>query len=163
LINYLLVNVLHVLAKPVSWLTEPATAFVAIDTLGIWKGVGFSMIIFLAALQTIPSDLYQAAAIDGASHLQIVRRITLPMLLPTIVMVLIMLTIGAVQVYIPVSLITQGGPLHRTEFVITYMYNQAFTNLDFGYSSALAYVLAGMVFVISQIQMKFMKTGSTMN
>lgn len=113
LINYVLVDIFHCLQAPISWLTEAGTAFVAIDTLGIWKGVGFSMIIFLAALQSIPPELYQAASIDGANHLQIFGRITLPLLLPTTVMVVIMLTIGAFQAYIPVSLITQGGPLHR--------------------------------------------------
>jgi multiple sugar transport system permease protein len=158
LINYLLVDVFHFLGKPVTWLTEAGTAFVAIDSLGIWKGVGFSMVIFLAALQSISPDLYQAAAIDGADHLQTILQITIPLLLPTSVMVLIMLTIGAFQAYIPVALITQGGPLHRTEFVISYMYSQAFKNLNFGYSSSLAYVLAGIVFIISQAQLHFMKS-----
>lgn len=158
LINYFLVNVLHLLSEPVTWLTEANTAFVAIDTLGIWKGVGFSMVIFLAALQSIPEELYQVAAIDGVSYSQRLWRITLPLITPTILMVTIMLTLGAFQAYIPVALITHGGPLHRTEFVLSYMYGQAFSNLDFGYSSALAYILAVIVFGISQFQMRFIKT-----
>jgi multiple sugar transport system permease protein len=160
LVNYFLVNLLHVLSQPVSWLTEPSTAFVAIDALGIWKGVGFAMIIFLAALQTIPEELIQAAAIDGANPIQILRYITLPILIPTTIMVTVMLTIGAFQAYIPVSLITNGGPLHRTEFVISYMYSTAFQNLKFGYSSALAYILAAIVFGISRIQMHFIRSKS---
>jgi multiple sugar transport system permease protein len=75
-------------------------------------------------------------------------------------MVTVMLTLGAFQAYIPVALITQGGPLHRTEFVISYMYSQAFSNLDFGYSSSLAYILATIVFAISQFQMRFIKTSA---
>lgn len=160
LINYFLVNGLHLLKEPVTWLTEANTAFVAIDTLGIWKGVGFAMVIFLAALQSIPVDLYQVASIDGAGYFQCLWRITLPLLKPTLFMVTVMLTLGAFQAYIPVALITQGGPLHRTEFVISYMYGQAFNNLDFGYSSALAYILAAIVFAISQFQMRFIKTSA---
>jgi len=158
LINYLLVDTFHLLNQPVAWLTEANTAFVAIDTLGIWKGVGFTMVIFLAALQSIPEELYQAASIDGASGFQSLRRITMPLLMPTTIMVTIMLTIGAFQAYIPVSLITKGGPLHRTEFILSFMYGQAFTEMDFGYSSALAYILAVIVFSISQFQMRFIKT-----
>ena len=75
-------------------------------------------------------------------------------------MVTVMLTIGAFQTYIPVSLITQGGPLHRTELVISYMYSTAFTNLNFGYSSALAYLLAAIVFGISRVQMRFVRSSS---
>ena len=160
LVNYFLVDILHVISQPVSWLTEANTAFVAIDTLGIWKGVGFSMIIFLAALQTIPEELYQVASMDGASEGQILRYITLPMLVPTIAMVTVMLTIGAFQTYIPVALITKGGPLHRTEFVISYMYSLAFNDLKFGYSSAMAYLLAAIVFGISRIQMRFTRRDS---
>jgi multiple sugar transport system permease protein len=160
LVNYFLVNMLHIFSQPVTWLTEPSTAFVAIDTLGIWKGIGFAMIIFLAALQTIPEELFQAASIDGANTIQILRYITLPILVPTTIMVMVMLTIGAFQAYIPVSLITKGGPLHRTEFVISYMYSTAFQDLKFGYSSALAYILAAIVFGISRIQMRFLHNSS---
>lgn len=157
LINYLLVNVFHLLPAPVAWLTNASTAFVAIDSLGVWKGIGFAMLIFLAALQSIPQELYQAAEIDGASHWQLLTRLTLPLLLPTIGLVTIMLTIGAFQAYIPVALITQGGPLHRTEFILSYMYTQAFGNINFGYSSALAYILAVIIFAISQFQLRFVK------
>jgi multiple sugar transport system permease protein len=160
LINYFLVDILHLISHPVSWLTEANTAFVAIDTLGIWKGIGFAMIIFLAALQTIPEELFQVASMDGASDWQILRYITLPIIVPTIVMVTVMLTIGAFQTYIPVALITKGGPLHRTEFVISYMYSAAFTDLKFGYSSALAYILAAIVFGINRIQMRFIRQDS---
>lgn len=153
-VNYLLVEVLHVAAKPISWLTEANTAFVVIGSLGIWKGVGFAMIILLAALQTIPEEYYQVAAIDGAGGAQVLRFVTLPLLAPTIFLVVVMLTIGAFQLYVPVELITQGGPLHRTEVAVTYLYGTAFRDLDFGYSSAQAYVLASIIFLISRLQLK---------
>jgi multiple sugar transport system permease protein len=160
LINYVLVDMLHLLKEPISWLTEANTAFVAIDTLGIWKGVGFSMIIFLAALQSIPEEIYQVAAIDGADYWQSLFAITIPLILPTIILVAIMLTIGAFQTYIPVALITKGGPLHRTELVLSYMYWLAFDNQNFGYSSAMAYLLAAIVFGISRIQMRYIKSSA---
>jgi len=154
LINYLLVDVLKVLSDPIPWLNQANSAWVAIYTLGIWKGVGWTMVIILAALQAIPEECLSAAAIDGASEWQSVIHITLPLLLPTIILVLIMLTIGAFQVFIPVSLVTGGGPLHRTEVLLTYMYDQAFTDLNYGYSSAISYLLAAIVFVISQLQLR---------
>lgn len=160
IINYVLVDIFHLLKTPVSWLTEANTAFIAIDTLGIWKGIGFSMVIFLAALQSIPDELTQAAAIDGASYWQSLKAITLPIMVPTIIMVSIMLTIGAFQTYIPIDLMTGGGPLHRTELVLTYMYEMGFGTLDFGYSSALAYIMAVIVFSISRFQMRFIKSSA---
>ncbi len=161
LVNYLLVDLLHLLPAPVAWLNEPGTAFLAIYSLGIWKGVGWTMVIFLAALGSMPEECFSAAAIDGANERQIVTYITLPLLFPTIVLVLIMLTIGAFQTYIPIALITGGGPLHRTEVILSYMYNQAFNDLNFGYSSALAFILAAIIFVISQTQLRLSTSGAT--
>lgn len=161
LVNYVLVDLLRLLPAPVAWLNEAGTAFLAIYSLGIWKGVGWTMVIFLAALGSMPEECFSAAAIDGANERQITAYITLPLLFPTIVLVLIMLTIGAFQTYIPIALITGGGPLHRTEVILSYMYDQAFNDLNFGYSSALAYILAVIVFVISQIQLRLSKSGST--
>lgn len=153
-INYILGNVLHIIDKPVSWLTEANTAFIAIDSLGIWKGIGFAMIIFLAALQSISQDLYESAEIDGAGTFSLFRYITFPSLVPTIAIVSVMLLIGAFQTYIPVAMITKGGPLHRTEMVVSYIYNTAFTNLNFGYSSALSYIFALIVFCLSRLQLR---------
>lgn len=158
LINYFLVDMLHLMSSPVPWLSEPETAFVAIYCLGIWKGVGWTMVIFLAALQSIPSEYVDAASIDGANGRQIIRHITLPLIFPTAVLVMIMLTIGAFQAYIQVALITGGGPLQRTEVILSYMYNRAFTDLDFGYASALSYILILVVFTISQLQLRLMKS-----
>lgn len=157
LVNYVLVDLFRFLPAPVAWLNEANTAFIAIYCLGIWKGVGWTMVIFLAALQSMPEDCFSAAAIDGANGRQILTYLTLPLLLPTIVLVLIMLTIGAFQTYIPIALITGGGPLQRTEVILSYMYSQAFNHLNFGYSSALAYILAVIVFVISQAQLRLMR------
>lgn len=158
LINYLLVDILHVLPNYVPWLNEPQTAFIAIYSVGVWKGVGWAMVIFLAALQSIPEEYKDAAAIDGANGWQITVLIMLPLLIPTIVLTLIMLTIGAFQVYIQVALITGGGPLHRTEVLLSYMYDKAFGDLQFGYASALSYILIVIIFFISQLQMRLLSS-----
>jgi multiple sugar transport system permease protein len=157
MVNHLLVDVLGLVGQPVPWLNQAGTAFIAIFTLGIWKGVGFAMVLFIAALQAIPDELYEAAAIDGASRRRAIRSVTLPLLAPTIVMVTVMLTIGAFQVFIPVALMTGGGPLHRTEVILTYLYDVAFRQLDFGYAGAISFALAGLVFAISQMQLRFMR------
>lgn len=160
LVNYILVNVLHLIKEPVTWLNEPGTAFISMYILGIWKGVGWTMVIFLAAIQAIPEELRQAALVDGANEWQYTWKITIALLVPTIVLTSIMLMIGAFQTYIPIALITNGGPIHRTEVILSYMYEQAFTNLDFGYGSALSYILILIVFAISQLQMRLNKEGS---
>ncbi len=157
LINYLLVSVFHILPEPVAWLGNPDTAWVAIDALGIWKGVGWSMVLFLAALQGIPVELYEAAAIDGADEKQQFFHITLPLIRATLLFVTVMLVIGGFNVFISVYLMTGGGPLHRTEVVLSYMYNRAFGRLRFGYGAALSYVLAAIIVTINFVQMRLFR------
>jgi multiple sugar transport system permease protein len=125
--------------------------------LGIWKGVGWAMVIFLAALQTIPKELYEAAAIDGASSWRRLISITLPLMRPTLVFTLVMLMIGGFNVFISVYLITNGGPLQRTEVILSYMYHQAFDFLEFGYGAALCFVLAVVIVTISFLQIRFLR------
>lgn len=157
LINYLLNHVLHLTREYIPWLQNPGTALIAIMALGIWKGIGWSMVIFLAALQGIPLEFYEAAAIDGTNRWQRFWYVTLPLIRPTMVFVLVMLVIGGLNVFIPVYLMTGGEPMHRTETILTYMYNEAFNFLDFGYGAALSYLLAVLVFVISFLQIKFLR------
>jgi len=157
LINHLLVNVFQLIAEPVQWLYQPGTALVAIMALGIWKGIGWSMVIYLAALQTIPPELHEVAAIDGANAWHRFWRITLPLLRPTVVFTLVMLVIGAFNVFISVALMTGGRPLHKTEVILTYMYHQAFDFLDFGYGAALSYLLTGLILFLSFLQLKFLR------
>ncbi len=157
LINYLLSDVLHLIATPIPWLRNASTAMVPIMGLGIWKGIGWSMVIFLAALQTIPVELYEAAAIDGASRWQSFWRLTLPLIRPTVVFVLVMLVIGGFNVFISVYLITAGGPMKQTEVILSYMYHQAFDFLDFGYGAALSYMLAALILVLSFLQIRFLR------
>jgi multiple sugar transport system permease protein len=148
---------LHLLGRNIAWLREPLPAKIAIATLGIWKGVGWTMVIFLAGLQSIPQSLHEAASVDGAGGLRRLRDITIPLLRNTLLFVMVILTIGAFQVFISVYVMTGGKPLHRTDVILTYMYSNAFEFLDLGYGSAISYLLAGMVFILSVVQIRLLK------
>ena len=158
LVNYLLRDVLHVIPENILWLADPILAFVPIHLLGIWKGVGWTAIIFLAGLQAIPEHLYEVAEVDGASPLDRFFNITLPLLRPTTLFLAVVLTIGALNAYISNLLITNGGdPLDLTHFILTLMYEATFNRLDFGYGSAISYLLTILVFIISVIQIRMLR------
>ena len=154
LINYLLRDVLHIIQENINWLGEPSTARWAIASLGVWKGVGWTMVMFLAGLQAVDTTLYEAAAIDGANGWQSLRYVTLPLIRRTTLLILILLTIGAFQVFISVYIMTGGGPVHRTEVLLTYAYNNAFQNLDLGYGAALSYLFAFMILALNVVQLR---------
>lgn len=158
LVNYVLKDVLHVMGDDVRWLADPVLTFVPIHLLGIWKGVGWTAVILLAGLQSIPEDLQEAAAVDGAGSFSRFRHITLPLLRPLLVFLLVVLVIGGLNAYISNLLITNGGnPMDLTHFVLTLMYEATFTKLDFGYGSAISYLLTGFVFVISIVQIRLLR------
>lgn len=146
------------MASPISWLSSRWTAMIAIAALGIWKGIGWSMMIFLAALQGIPAALEEAAVMDGANRWQRFRVVTLPAIWPAMAFVLVMLVIGGFNVFISVLLMTGGGPAQATEVLLTYMYSVAFGDLDFGYGSAIAVLLTLVVFVLAMVQMRVYRT-----
>jgi multiple sugar transport system permease protein len=158
LVNYVLRDVLHVIPKNILWLADPILAFVPIHLLGIWKGVGWSAIITLAGLQAIPDHLYEAAEVDGAGAADRFFSITIPLLRPTLVFLLVVLTIGGLNAYISNLLITNGGdPLDLTHFILTLMYEATFTKLDFGYGSSISYLLTAFVFMISVVQIRLLR------
>jgi multiple sugar transport system permease protein len=156
-LNHLLVNVLRVVQEPIPWLRNAPTAMIPIWCLGIWKGIGWAMVIFLAALQTIPQELYEVASIDGANAWRRFISITLPLMRPTLVFTMVMLMIGGLNVFISVYLITNGGPLQRTEVLLSYMFHQAFDFLDFGYGAALSFMLAVIIITASLLQIRFLR------
>jgi multiple sugar transport system permease protein len=157
LINWMLRDGIGVIDDNINWLGEPFTAKLAIATLGIWKGLGWTMVVFLAGLQSIPADLYEAAAVDGAGGWRRLRDITIPLIRQTTLFILVLLTVGGFQVFISVYVMTGGDPVHRTDVLLTYMYSNAFEFLDLGYGAALSYILAGMVFILSMIQIRFLR------
>jgi multiple sugar transport system permease protein len=157
LVNWMLHDVVHATNGHTSWLSGRWTGMVAISALGVWKGIGWSMMIFLAALQGVPRELAESAAVDGAGPWQRFRAVTLPAIWPAGAFVTVMLVIGGFNVFISAILMTGGGPADSTQVVLTYMYKQAFTNLDFGYGSTIAVVLTLGVFVLSAVQLRLFR------
>ena len=160
LINFALGDVLHVTDGDTSWLANRWTALLAICALGVWKGVGWSMMIFLAALQGVSRSLEEAAIMDGANRWQQFRAVTLPSIWPAMLFVVVMLVIGGFNVFTSVLVMTGGGPGGQTEVLLTYMYQQAFEFLDFGYGSALSVILAIVVFVLAVVQLRVFRDRS---
>ena len=159
-LNWLMVDVLGVIDKPVAWLAEPATALWAIAVLGVWKGIGWTMVVFLAGLQGVPPELYEAAEMDGAGSWARFRHVTLPQLRPTTAFLLVVLTIGGLNAFISIFVLssaatgTVGGPLNSTDVVLTYLWKQSFAQLDLGYGAAISFLLAGVIGVISFIELR---------
>ncbi|GAB3119422.1 carbohydrate ABC transporter permease [Glaciibacter psychrotolerans] len=135
------------------WLSDPATALPAVAVASIWQGFGFETVIFLAALQTVPADLYEAAKIDGAGAWRSFLAVTLPALRPTTLFVFVVGVIGAFQVFDQVFVMTQGGPIGSTTTVVYYLVDR-FRALDLGHASASAYVLVLVLGVASIVQLR---------
>jgi multiple sugar transport system permease protein len=157
LLNYLLTDVLKWIPEPIGWLSTRWPAMTAATLLGIWKGIGWNMVIFLAALQAVPEEYYEAASIDGAGPVQEFFHITLPNIKGTILFCTVMLTIGAFNTYTPITVITGGNPAHQTDVVLTWMYYQTFTSLKVGYAAALSFIVAAIVAVIAVILFKMLR------
>jgi len=151
--NGLLNQLLEIIGlKPVKWLTDPNLALNSVIGVTIWKGLGMNMIIFLAALQDIPSEMLEAAAIDGANRFQQFTKITVPLISPVIFFVTITGVIGSFQSFDLVYNMTHGGPGHATTLIGYYIWQHAFNYLHMGYGAALAYVLFIIILILTIIQ-----------
>ncbi len=157
ILNYLLKSV----GLPeFNWLSDPRTALASLILMAAWKNFGYNMIIFLAGLQSIPEALYESARIDGANVWQLFIHVTLPGLRPTMIFVMVMSTIGYLQFFAePYVMTNKGGPLNSTMSIVLYMYNQGFKFFQLGYASALAYVLFGIIFLFTFLQIRLRKAG----
>jgi len=136
------------------WLRDPTLAMPALILMGIWHGMGYNIIIFLAGLQNIPGSLYEAAEIDGAAGWARFWKITLPLLSPTTFYILVIGIINALKVFTQIEVMTEGGPLGATTTVTYYLYEQAFQKFMMGRASAVACVLLVMLFIFTLIQFK---------
>ncbi len=143
---------------PVDWLGDPRWAMPALIIMAVWKNFGYNMIIFIAGLQNIPEELYEASHIDGAGKFQQFWNITLPMLAPTTVFVTIITAIGYFQFFAEPYVMTQGGPLNSTLSIVLLMYQEGFRWWRMGYSASIAFVLFAMIFVVTIIQLKIQKS-----
>ena len=138
----------------IAWLTHPVWAKVSVILVMLWRWTGYNMVILLAGLQSISKDYYEAASIDGAGRVRQFFSITLPQLKPVILFTVVLSTIGALQLFDEAFILTQGGPNNATLSVIMYLYNNAFQYFDFGYASAVAYVLLVIIAILSWAQLK---------
>lgn len=140
------------------FLLNESTALPAVMAMDIWIATGYYMIIILAGLQTIPDDLYESAELFGASKFQQFKRITLPLLKPTLLFVMVVNTIKSFQVFIEIYVMTKGGPLNETTTLVYLVYENAFEKTNMmGYASAIAYVLFAIILVISVVQLRIFK------
>lgn len=154
LLNRLLVSVG---LNKVGWLTDPNIAMPSIALMATWKNVGLYIVLFLVGLQTVPMQYYEAADIEGANKWQKFFRITLPMINPTIFMVVILSTIGGFSLFIEPYIMTGGGPLNSTISAVLYIYKQGFFYYHMGYSATLGLFFALIILLVVVIQKKFVE------
>jgi putative chitobiose transport system permease protein len=155
ILNYILES-FGLIDEPINWLTSTSTSIFAVMVVTIWKGLGYYMVIYLAGLQSIPDDLYEAADIDGATKWKQIWHITVPLLMPSIMIVTIMSSISAMKVFEEIYVMTGGGPLNSSKTLVFYIYEEAFDKLQMGYASAAGVVLFVITLIFSVINIKFM-------
>lgn len=158
LLNYFLTNVVHVTSANVRWLDTRWSGLAVAMILGVWKGVGWNMVVFLAALQQVPAELYEAAEIDGCGAWKKFVSVTLPSIRGTVLFALIMLTIGGFNVFTSIKMITGGKPAHQTDTLLTWMYYKAFSTGKFGYAAALSFIMALFLGLLAILQFKAMRS-----
>lgn len=154
LLNRLLVKV--GLSK-IGWLTDPNWAMPSIAIMATWKNVGLYIVLFLVGLQTVPPQYYEAADLEGATNLQKFFKITLPMINPTIFMVVVLSTIGGFSLFIEPYVMTGGGPLNSTISAVLYIYKQGFFYYRMGYAATLGFFFAMLILAVVMIQKKFVE------
>jgi len=160
-LNYALKDILHLTSQNIHWLDTRWGGLGVAMILGSWKGIGWNMVIFLAALQTVPVELYEAASIDGANAFLKFTSVTIPCIKGTVLFALVMLTIGGFNVYTSIKMITGGAPGHQTDTILSWMYYKAFGNGDFGYSAALSFITAFVLALLALLQFRLMKNNNS--
>jgi multiple sugar transport system permease protein len=156
LFNYYLLEG-HIIDEPLLWLSDKNLAMPAVVLMTVWGSVGFSMVVYLAGLQSIPAQLYESAKIDGAGVLRRLWYITIPMLRPTTLFLLVIGIIGSLQVFTQIFVMTSGGPVNRTTTMVYYMYLWAFKYYDMGYASTMAFALFLMLLIFTALQLRLFR------
>ncbi|MEO6331479.1 MAG: sugar ABC transporter permease [Gemmatimonadaceae bacterium] len=154
LLNY---GLSHLGIGPIDWLGDPRWAMPAIILLAVWKNFGYNMLIFIAGLQSIPAELYDAAEIDGAGPVRRFFNVTLPLLGPTLLFVGVVTMIGYFQLFAEPYVMTQGGPLRATTSVVLLMYEEGFRWWRMGYAAAIAFVLFLVILIATLIQFRLQR------
>ncbi|WP_431876170.1 carbohydrate ABC transporter permease [Micromonospora marina] len=140
-----------------NWLRGEGTAMLSVIVVQVFKNVGLNMVLFLAALQGVPADLYEAAEVDGASRMRQFCRITVPLISPTIMLTSIITVVGSLQVFAQIAVLTQGGPGTSTTVLVYYLYQQAFQFHHFGYGATLSILLFVIVLALTVLQWQMRK------
>jgi multiple sugar transport system permease protein len=154
-LNFLLGPIGIKLQTPIiGWLVDSQWALLSLIVMTSWATIGYDMVIFLAALQGIPGHLFEAAYVDGATRLQSLTRIVIPLLTPTIFFVLVTNTITVLQIFAEPYIMTQGGPANSTITIVYYLYQKGFQRFQMGYGTSLAWIVFGMIFVITTLQFR---------
>ena len=146
ILNYLVTSLGF---EKIGWLTDTRWALLSVVLVTIWKGIGYYMIIYLAALMSVPKELYEACDIDGANFLTKHLTVTIPHIMPTIALVTTISAISAMKVFAEIYVMTKGGPLNSSKTIVYYIYEKAFENLDLGLASAMSVVLLVIVMAFS--------------
>ena len=145
----------------IAFLGEPKYAMPSIAMINIWQYVGYTALLVFAGLQSIPSSVYEAASIDGASENQMFWRVTIPLLRPVLVFVLVTSVIGSFQIFDTIAITTKGGPVNATEVINWYIYEQAFSRFNMGYATTISIILFLILITVSLIQMRIMRAGES--
>lgn len=141
------------------FLLEPSTALASIMGMDVWISAGYYMVLFLAGLEAIPRDLYEAAALAGASGMQKFRRITAPLLRPTLAFVIVINTIKSFQIFVEIYVMTKGGPLNSTSSLVYMIFASALDNTDnMGYAAALSFVVMAILIMFSILQLRVLRS-----
>ncbi|MEK3890483.1 carbohydrate ABC transporter permease [Bacillus sp. FSL K6-3431] len=155
-INYFLMNI-HIIDNPINWLGQESTALTAVIITNIWVGIPFNMILILSALQALPGEVYEAAKIDGANKLQTFTKITMPLMKPTLLIILVLGIIYTFKVFDIILIMTGGGPVNATQVLPFFGYEQAFVNFNFGTSGAVATIILLILMCISLVYLYMIK------
>ncbi|MEV8506429.1 sugar ABC transporter permease [Actinoplanes sp. NPDC051475] len=140
-----------------NWLRSDGTAMASVVVVQVFKNVGLNMVLFLAALQGVPQELHEAARMDGAGRWTVFRRVTLPMISPTVLLTSIITIVGSLQVFAQIAVLTQGGPGTSTTVLVYYLYQQAFQFHTFGYGATLSVLLFLIVLLLTVVQWQLRK------
>jgi multiple sugar transport system permease protein len=142
----------------IQWLLSSDTALLSLIIMTSWATIGYDMVVFLAALQSIPTHLYEAATVDGSSRWNTLLRIVVPMMTPTIFFILVTNTVSSLQIFSEPYIMTQGGPANSTLTIVYYLYQKGFQRFQMGYGAALAWIVFALIFIVTVIQFRLSKS-----
>ena len=147
--------------KTIRWTQDPNTAMVTVVAVVIWKLFGYNLILFLVGLESIPVQYYEAAKIDGASGIKLFRHITFPLLLPITLVVMVIGMITAMQMFVPMYILTGGGPMYKTTTAVYLIYREAFESYHLGFASAISFLLFIVIMTFTLVQMRLVRVDWT--